>query len=108
MEYRDQMFQATLANYPIKLIREGFVKHVSRKPTLPTPSDIINIIDPPEPEPSASVYIGLQNKIKGGRYTTKKERDYLTWCEEKAIAKPLEWRETINELEKRMTYENQN
>lgn len=104
MEYRDQMFQAALACYPISLIREGFVKHVSRKPTLPTPSDIINIIDPAEPTPDWAAYVGIKSKQKQGVYLMQRELDYLRWCEEKAIAKPLEWRQTITELEARMIY----
>lgn len=102
MEYRDQMFQQALAEYPIALIREGFIAHVKRKPAIPTPSDIINIIDPPEPQPDWAAYVGIKNKIKNDIYVTPDQREYLRWCEEQAIIKPKEWSKRIAELETRM------
>ena len=62
MEYRDGMFQLILADYPIRRIREAFIQFVSRKADLPSPSDIVNLIDPlPEPL-SPALYVSLQKR----------------------------------------------
>lgn len=45
MEYRDGMFQAILAEYALFEIRRAFVEHVKRSPDLPTPSDIVKLIE---------------------------------------------------------------
>ncbi len=45
MDYRDGMFQAILADYAIFEIKKAFFEHVKRAPDLPTPSDIVKLID---------------------------------------------------------------
>ena len=102
MEYRDQMFQSILSDYPIDVIRAAFLAFVKRNASLPTPSCIVNIIEPPEPIPDWAAYVGIRGKMKSGIYVTDREREYLRWCENKAMSKPEEWKAKIAELEKKM------
>lgn len=68
MEYRDGMFQMVLADYTFEQIKQAFIQHIKRSPELPTPSDIIKIIDPP-PEPlSVAVYTALKKRIQDEGY----------------------------------------
>ena len=45
MEYRDGMFQMILENYAFFEIKEAFIEFVRTKPDLPTPSEILIIIE---------------------------------------------------------------
>ena len=101
------LHQRLLAKYPFSLIEEAMFAYVSRKNEIPMPADIINLIEPPEPVPDWAAYVGIRSKVREGRYIMDSEREYLRWCENKAIAKPNEWREQIQKLEQRMLpYEN--
>lgn len=88
MEFRDGMFQMVLAEYPLSRIREAFIEHVRRKPDLPTPSDIVNIINPLPPVLSASLYTSLKRKIADdGYYPLSDERAFLRAFEAQEMAK---------------------
>lgn len=103
MEYRDQMFQQVLVPYPISLVREAFIEHIRCKANLPTPADIVNLIEPPEPTPDWAAYVGILARLKEGGYVSDDQKEYLRWCEKEAVAKPQQWREHIAELERKMT-----
>ena len=45
MEYRDGMFQIILAEYAFFEIKSAFLQHVRQSPDLPTPSDIVKLIE---------------------------------------------------------------
>ena len=45
MEYRDGMFQLILAEYALFEVQKAFLEHVKQSPDLPTPSDIVKIIE---------------------------------------------------------------
>lgn len=45
MEYRDGMFQVILAEYAYFEVKKAFVEHIRRSPDLPTPSDIVKLIE---------------------------------------------------------------
>lgn len=105
MEYRDQMFQIVLANYPFPLIREAFIAHVKRNASLPTPSCIVNLIEPPEPIPDWAAYVGIKGKLKSNTYVTDREREYLRWCEQRAMSRPEEWKDKIAQFEQKMMVE---
>lgn len=106
MEYRDQMFQSVLSDYPIDVIRAAFLTFVKRNKALPTPSCIVGIIEPPEPIPDMAIYVGIRNKVKVGIFVSQREHEYLRWCEERAIQKPLEWKQTISDIEQRLNHGN--
>lgn len=87
MGYRDSMFQLILAEYPIEAIRAAFIEHIRRKPDLPTPSDIVNLIDPPKPELSSAMYVKLRQQSQEGAYLTGDERAFLRAYEAQELAK---------------------
>ncbi len=45
MEYRDGMFQISLADYAFFEIKKAFIEFIKRFPDLPTPSIIIKLIE---------------------------------------------------------------
>lgn len=45
MEYRDAMFQEILKDYALFEVRKAFIEHVRKSPDLPTPSDIVKLIE---------------------------------------------------------------
>jgi len=88
MVFRDGMFQLVLAGFPYRRIREAFIEHVRRKPDLPTPSDIVNLLDPPKPVLSATAYHALRRKIEQeGYYPLSDERAFLRAFESQEMAK---------------------
>lgn len=87
MEYRDGMFQLVLAEYRFVDIREAFLQHVRRKPDLPTPSDIVNLVDPPPQPLSAAVYVRLRARVEDGEYLLADERAYCRAFEAQEMAK---------------------
>lgn len=104
MEYRDGMFQLILEDYPYRVIRAAFIEHVKRKPDLPSPSDIVNLIDP-EPEPlSAALYVSLQKKSCSGEYLLSDERAFCEAFRRQEMAKARggsdELRECNREIER--------
>ena len=52
MEYRDGMFQEILKDYALFEIKKAFIEHVRTSPDLPTPSDIIKLIERYRPIPA--------------------------------------------------------
>jgi len=90
MAYRDAMFQLVLAEYPFQRIREAFIEHVSRKPELPTPSDIVNIIEPPKPKPDWAAYVAIKKRAHEGDYIYPDERQFISQCEQYAVSRMAE------------------
>ncbi len=45
MEYRDAMFQETLKDYALFEVKKAFIEFIKRDSSLPTPSDIIKLIE---------------------------------------------------------------
>lgn len=75
-----------LEDYPFDIIVEGFKKYIKYNPTMPTPADIIAIIDPaPIPWAPDKQYYGRLKKLReeGGPYALdKEEADYMSAYEE--------------------------
>lgn len=87
MEYRDEIFQFVLQDFPISKIREAFIEFIKRSPDLPTPSDIYNILRP-NPEPlSEAVYRSLKKRSSEGDFLYKIERKYIDAYEVRELAK---------------------
>lgn len=45
MEYRDGMFQMILGDYPLEKVKWAFIEHIKTSADLPTPSDIVKLIN---------------------------------------------------------------
>lgn len=50
LENIEKIFQMILGKYPFAKVEEGFLKYMERKAEMPTPADIVNIIDPYKPD----------------------------------------------------------
>jgi hypothetical protein len=88
MEYRDQMFQMVLEDYPFSTIRQAFIQHVKTSSCLPTPHDIIRLIDPSMEPLSESVYIRISNRMKDPtQWITPDERRYMQRFESQELRK---------------------
>lgn len=77
MEYRDGMFQAILADYALFEIKKAFFQHIKTSSDLPTPSDIVKLIDEDRKyrfveQPSISKL--LEYKQKGISLTPEQQR----------------------------------
>lgn len=58
-------------------ILDALAQYVRRKPDIPAPADIVNIIDPPPPVLSGAAYIGLRKKMADDVYLTPADREFL-------------------------------
>lgn len=68
-------FDHVLKKYDIAKIKEGFNEYLARKSNMPTPSDIVNIIDPPKE--------WCVEKFKVIRDKMKSDNVFVTIAEEK-------------------------
>lgn len=97
------LFLEVLGGYPFKAVKNAFLEHIKRSPNLPTPADIINIIDPPKCPLSAAVYVNLQKRAADGGWLLSDERAYCRAFEEQEKAKVRggsdELRDCIHEIE---------
>jgi len=82
-------FAWALRGYPMETIVNAFREYVLRKGDVPSPSDIINIINPQkEPwTPDWKVYEALKErkKAEGEFALTTEEEEYIKACEEWSI-----------------------
>ena len=59
---RAKVFLLVLAEYPFAAVREAFITYLRHNKGMPSPADIVAIIDPREPVPDKAVYIELSKK----------------------------------------------
>ena len=88
LESMIKLFRWVMKDYPIEKIMFGLAEYVRRNSDIPTPSDIIKIIDPPieQWKPDKSYYIKLQEILKISNFSayalSDEERDYVNKYEE--------------------------
>lgn len=89
LENMVKLFCWVLKPYPLADVMNGLAQYVSQHSDLPTPSDIVKIIDPkPEPfAPDWGYYKRLQKAIEEGRFVGDEEKRYMRMCEEHSLAK---------------------
>lgn len=77
-----------LGDYDIDLVEEAFKQYISRNNQMPTPADILNIIDPPKEKLSPVLYQQIKKKIAdGGFYLTDEEKNFLRKFEKQELDK---------------------
>ena len=81
-----KFFILKLKKYPFEKVYNAFDKWTDRHSTMPTPADIINIIDP-LPELSKTLYISLCEKKKNDVYITPSQREFMAEFEKQEIKK---------------------
>lgn len=83
-------FAWALEGYPLKTVSKAIATYVRSHPDIPTPADIIKILDPPKKEwsPDWEYYRALRDRQKSGPYALgKKEIDYVYACEEYSLSR---------------------
>ena len=75
-----KMFVNILKDYPMDAVIKAFGSWMRRSSIMPTPADIINIIDPPPAKPCWNTVRAIENKIKENLFVMDEERNYLTYC----------------------------
>lgn len=88
-----KMFILVLADYPLEKISKGFADYLKRNSVMPTPADIVNIIDPPKEQwkPDWSVYRALKKKVQqDGYYLYGSERLFVEKCENFVFKKAID------------------
>ena len=59
VQVRAKVFAKALARYPRAAVREAFFVFLHRNKRMPCLSDVVDILDPPEPVPDKAVYVEL-------------------------------------------------
>lgn len=81
-----EVFNWVLKDYPAEKCMWALGEYIKRNADIPTPSNLISIIDPirEEPKPDKGYYIKLQNllKVDGPYALNDEERKYIFWYEE--------------------------
>ena len=76
-EMRDAGFQMILADYPINDVEEAFWQYLKTNKDVPTPSDILAIVDPKTQPLCKEVYIRLSQKRDKGDTLDSTEWKYI-------------------------------
>jgi hypothetical protein len=76
-----------LADYPMPVILAALAEYVRREPDIPAPADLVRIINPPQPELSAAVYVQLKQRVSEGGWLFADEREYCRAFESRELAK---------------------
>lgn len=100
-----KMFVLVLQEYNIQTIQRAFAQYLRQSSAMPTPADIVNIIEPPQEELSAAVYVTIRKKIIDGNvYVTNAEKEYVHAFENQELKKvrggSLELRDAQGEVER--------
>lgn len=93
MQSTVKLFCLVLEGQELPKVRSAFREWVTRNSKLPTPADIMNIIDPPKQEwkPDWPMYVAIKRKIANdGYYVYGEERDFLRRCERFALDRAKE------------------
>lgn len=97
------LFQRVLAPYSLRQVSAAFDEYVSRNSDMPSPADIVNIIDPPNKELSAAVYVSLQKKAYSGDYLDREERAYCEAFRRQEYAKVRGGSSALQEAEQEIS-----
>jgi hypothetical protein len=95
-------FLWVLEDYRMPVILDALKEHIRSKTTIPTPADLVNLIDPPEQPLSAAVYVAYQKRAKEGHFLLSDERAYCRAYEAQEMGKvrggSSEYREAQQEI----------
>lgn len=76
-----RVFKRVLGEYPWYLIECGFEDYLKRNDEMPTPADIVNLIDPPlvKKKFSPVAFLDIKRRSREGQFITNAEKQY---CED--------------------------
>lgn len=71
--------QMTLGRFEYETVRDAFGRYLQHGATMPTPADIIKIIEPPIEKRKwcATTFIDLRRQQREGQFITKAEKQYM-------------------------------
>lgn len=75
-----KLFEFALSSYEMERIEKAFLRHVERSADMPTPSDIIKLLDPSKNprKLDSSVFAEIKRKMKEGNvYVSEQEKAYV-------------------------------
>lgn len=89
-EMRDEGFQMVLGEYPIEDVQRAFVQYLKVGREVPTPADIVEILDPSVKPLCPRMYQALVNRSKKGPFElTKHEWRYIEQYENQQLRKVI-------------------
>lgn len=81
-------FLWVLDGYSIGDIMDAIKQHVRKNPNIPTPADILAIIDPPQEELSVALYNQIsKNLIAGNVFVSDEEKLFRVKFEKQELAR---------------------
>jgi hypothetical protein len=110
LETISEMFVTVLSKYPMERIKPAFLQWIERNSEMPTPADIINLIDPPPPppwKPDWAYYVAIKESIKRGNFVSSfsDEYEYMKRCENWSIGNMKNYDEYEKAQEERLAIE---
>lgn len=91
VKIRDDAFQKKLGRFCIDDVHQAFEIYTSRRNDIPSPADIINILEPPPPIFDKAMFVAIKQKGKWNMYVTPDEREYCRRYEEQELGKLEAW-----------------
>jgi hypothetical protein len=83
-----KMFVNILKDYPMDAVIKAFGSWMRRSSIMPTPADIVNIIDPPAPKPDWAAYVSIRQRMKDPyTFVMDDEKAYVRYCERYSVDK---------------------
>jgi hypothetical protein len=104
LENLSGLFVVALGGYTYETVKAAFMIHIRRSSKLPTPADIINIIDPPKEKLSGARYVAIMEKCTvGGHFLCGVDREFVEAYEAQELAKARggsqEFRDALAQIE---------
>lgn len=81
------MFLAVLPDISVSDLTKALFIHLRQSDDIPTPKQLMEIIDPPEEPLSATLYIELKKKIREGYFPLSDEKQFMRAYESQEMAK---------------------
>jgi hypothetical protein len=83
-----------------------------RHTVMPTPADIIAIIDPPAPTPDWAAFVSIKQRMQDSyQFVSDKDRQYVRWCEGYSSDKLASYeqrqqaKQSITEASRKLSYQ---
>lgn len=103
------VFLMVLGKYSYNQFQNAMSKYLSRKADMPTPADIVNIIDPPQEELSSAMFIQIMRDCTiGGKLLWGDEKRYVDEFKRREMAKVRGGSDVLHDCESelaRLSYE---
>lgn len=89
--------QMTLGRFEYEIVRDAFSQYLQTGSTMPTPADIIKIIEPPVQERKwcATTFIDIKRRMRENQFIMDSERQYCNDFIAARIKAPEELRDEI-------------